>query len=62
MRVHVQLYGFPWHCRGNFDRQYWGIKRKHMDLVLFVRVGSFYELYDTDADVSLVLSIEFLTY
>lgn len=36
-----------------FNRQYWSIKKDAMDLVLFVRVGSFYELYDTDADVGL---------
>ena len=36
-----------------FARQYWTIKKDYHDVVLFVRVGSFYELYDRDADVGL---------
>lgn len=41
-----------------FQRQYWNIKKHNMDLVLFVRVGSFYELYDTDADVGLRVGLK----
>lgn len=33
--------------------QFWGLKRQAMDLVLFVRHGSFYNLFDCDADVGL---------
>jgi DNA mismatch repair protein MSH6 len=40
-----------------FNAQYWSIKRDAMDLVLFVRVGSFYELYDLDADVGLRIGL-----
>lgn len=41
-----------------FQKQYWSIKKDNMDLVLFVRVGSFYELYDTDADVGLRIGLK----
>ncbi len=41
-----------------FQRQYWGIKMHAMDLLLFVRVGSFYELYDIDADVGLRIGLK----
>jgi hypothetical protein len=34
-----------------FQRQLFSIQQAHPDLVLFVRVGSFYELYGADADV-----------
>lgn len=36
-----------------FAGQYWSIKRHCMDIILFVRCGSFYELYDLDADVGM---------
>eukprot|EP00798_Chlamydomonas_sp_ICE-L_P014771 gene14772-20821_t len=36
-----------------FQRQYWAIKSQCMDIVLFVRHGSFYNLFDLDADVGL---------
>ncbi|KAG2482754.1 hypothetical protein HYH03_018348 [Edaphochlamys debaryana] len=36
-----------------FFRQFWSIKSRAMDLVLFVRHGSFYNLCDTDADVGM---------
>lgn len=29
---------------GAFNKQFWSIKRQHADLVLFVKVGAFYEL------------------
>ena len=29
-----------------FQRCFWQKKRRHMDVVFFVRVGAFYELYD----------------
>lgn len=40
-----------------FNRQYWKIKKEYMDVVLFVRVGSFYELYDTDADIGMRIGL-----
>jgi hypothetical protein len=36
-----------------FSRQFWKIKARCMELVLFVRHGSFYNLFDVDADVGL---------
>eukprot|EP00756_Hemistasia_phaeocysticola_P031739 Hpha_TRINITY_DN16373_c1_g1::TRINITY_DN16373_c1_g1_i1::g.62384::m.62384/K08737/MSH6; DNA mismatch repair protein MSH6 len=36
----------------SFDRQFWRIKKDHFDTVLFMKCGSFYELYDRDADVA----------
>ena len=35
----------------NFDRQYWEIKSKHFDTLVFFRKGKFYELYERDADI-----------
>ena len=32
-----------------FEKQYWEIKRKHNDTVLFFQKGKFYELYEDDA-------------
>ena len=40
-----------------FARQYWTIKSKRMDLVLFVRHGSFYNLFDLDADVGMSVGL-----
>ena len=31
--------------------RWWEVKRKHADCVLFYKIGKFYELYHTDADV-----------
>jgi hypothetical protein len=36
-----------------FNKQYWAIKSRAMDLVLFVRHGSFYNLFDSDADLGM---------
>uniref|UniRef100_A0A0D9UXJ9 DNA mismatch repair proteins mutS family domain-containing protein n=1 Tax=Leersia perrieri TaxID=77586 RepID=A0A0D9UXJ9_9ORYZ len=33
------------------QKQYWNIKCKYMDVVLFFKVGKFYELYEVDAEV-----------
>lgn len=30
-------------------RQYWDVKSKHMDMIIVMKVGSFYEVYDVDA-------------
>eukprot|EP00796_Vickermania_ingenoplastis_P005100 gene5100-3669_t len=34
---------------GNMERQYWEIKSKNFNIVLFFKKGKFYELYDYDA-------------
>eukprot|EP00871_Galdieria_phlegrea_P002594 jgi/Galph1/3335/GphlegSOOS_G1960.1 len=34
-----------------FQKQFWSLKRKHYDVVLFFKKGKFYELYDCDADL-----------
>ena len=31
------------------QEQYWGIKSKHADMILFFKVGKFYELFEEDA-------------
>ncbi|BAU02843.1 hypothetical protein VIGAN_11243300 [Vigna angularis var. angularis] len=33
------------------QKQYWSVKCKYMDVVLFFKVGKFYELYEMDADI-----------
>lgn len=33
-------------------RQWWELKSKHFDCVLFFKVGKFYELYHMDAVIS----------
>ncbi|WIA19151.1 hypothetical protein OEZ85_003799 [Tetradesmus obliquus] len=40
-----------------FMRQFWGLKARAMDIVLFVRHGSFYNLFDVDADVGLRIGL-----
>jgi len=34
-----------------FERQYWEIKAKHWEKVVFFKKGKFYELYEKDADI-----------
>ncbi|KAJ3127448.1 DNA mismatch repair protein msh6 [Nowakowskiella sp. JEL0407] len=34
-----------------FERQYWTIKCKHWDTLVFFKKGKFYELYERDADI-----------
>src|SRR5690606_11994164 len=34
-----------------FEKQFWDIKRKHFDKVIFFKKGKFYELYEQDADI-----------
>ena len=31
--------------------QYWAVKSRHMDILCFFQVGTFYELYEDDASV-----------
>ncbi|RAL37216.1 hypothetical protein DM860_004138 [Cuscuta australis] len=33
------------------QKQYWEVKCRYMDVVLFFKVGKFYELYELDADI-----------
>ncbi|XP_031387597.1 DNA mismatch repair protein MSH7 [Punica granatum] len=33
------------------QKQYWSVKCKYMDVVLFFKVGKFYELYELDAEI-----------
>ncbi|KAK7314493.1 hypothetical protein VNO77_33018 [Canavalia gladiata] len=33
------------------QKQYWSVKCKYMDVVLFFKVGQFYELYEMDAEI-----------
>ncbi|XP_020249887.1 DNA mismatch repair protein MSH7 isoform X2 [Asparagus officinalis] len=33
------------------QKQYWSVKCKYMDIVLFFKVGKFYELYEVDAEI-----------
>ncbi|XP_022882429.1 DNA mismatch repair protein MSH7 isoform X2 [Olea europaea var. sylvestris] len=33
------------------QKQYWDVKRQYMDVVLFFKVGKFYELYELDAEI-----------
>lgn len=34
-----------------FQKQFWKIKKDHYDVVLMIKKGKFYELYDKDADI-----------
>ncbi len=36
----------------NMERQYWDIKSKHFNIVVFFKKGKFYELYDADAVIA----------
>ncbi|KAG5488595.1 hypothetical protein JIQ42_00203 [Leishmania sp. Namibia] len=36
----------------NMERQYWDIKSKHYNIVVFFKKGKFYELYDYDAVIA----------
>ena len=33
------------------QKQYWEIKQKYRDVMLFFKVGTFYELYEDDAQI-----------
>ncbi|XP_031505729.1 DNA mismatch repair protein MSH7 [Nymphaea colorata] len=33
------------------QRQYWSLKSQYMDVIIFFKVGKFYELYELDADI-----------
>ncbi|OLY78249.1 DNA mismatch repair protein msh6 [Smittium mucronatum] len=40
-----------WHRFTPFEKQYWEIKSKNWDTVVFFKKGKFYELYENDADI-----------
>ncbi|KAI8325127.1 hypothetical protein GQ54DRAFT_295760 [Martensiomyces pterosporus] len=40
-----------WKQFSAFEKQYWEIKCKHWDTVVFFKKGSFYELYENDASI-----------
>ncbi|KAJ1965373.1 DNA mismatch repair protein msh6 [Dipsacomyces acuminosporus] len=40
-----------WSKFSPFERQYWEIKCKHWDTVVFFKKGKFYELYENDASI-----------
>ncbi|KAJ2819262.1 DNA mismatch repair protein msh6, partial [Coemansia furcata] len=40
-----------WNEFSAFERQYWEIKGKHWDTVVFFKKGKFYELYENDATI-----------
>ena len=33
------------------QKQYWDIKKKYRDVILFFKIGTFYELYEDDAQI-----------
>ena len=41
-----------WKLFTPFERQFWEIKSEHYDCLVFFKKGKFYELYESDADVS----------
>ncbi|KAF1982551.1 DNA mismatch repair protein Msh6 [Aulographum hederae CBS 113979] len=42
---------FAWNKFSPFEKQYWEIKQKFMDTVVFFKKGKFYELYENDATI-----------
>ncbi|EIE86449.1 hypothetical protein RO3G_11160 [Rhizopus delemar RA 99-880] len=40
-----------WSLFTPFEKQYWEVKCKHWDTVVFFKKGKFYELYEKDADI-----------
>ena len=43
--------------RGEFAKQFWALKRKLMDCVVMVRHGSFYNMFDVDADAGMAVGL-----
>ncbi|KAJ1740610.1 DNA mismatch repair protein msh6 [Coemansia sp. RSA 1086] len=41
-----------WKAFSPFERQYWEIKSRHWDTVVFFKKGKFYELYENDATIA----------
>jgi DNA mismatch repair protein MSH6 len=40
-----------WNSFTPFEKQFWEIKSKHWDTVVFFKKGKFFELYENDADI-----------
>eukprot|EP01103_Thecamoeba_quadrilineata_P007577 TRINITY_DN17433_c0_g1_i1.p2 TRINITY_DN17433_c0_g1~~TRINITY_DN17433_c0_g1_i1.p2 ORF type:complete len:437 (-),score=80.37 TRINITY_DN17433_c0_g1_i1:1922-3232(-) len=38
-------------CFTDTRKQYWSYKKKHFDQIVFIQIGSFFELYELDADI-----------
>jgi len=39
------------HIGADSQKQYWDIKQKYRDVILFFKIGTFYELYEDDAQI-----------
>lgn len=39
------------HVGADSQKQYWEIKQKYRDVILFFKIGTFYELYEGDAQI-----------
>lgn len=39
------------HVCADSQKQYWEIKQKYRDVILFFKIGTFYELYEDDAQI-----------
>jgi hypothetical protein len=39
------------HVGADSQKQYWEIKQKYRDVILFFKIGTFYELYEDDAQI-----------
>ena len=39
------------HINADSQKQYWEIKQKYRDVILFFKIGTFYELYEDDAQI-----------
>ncbi|KAJ2355464.1 DNA mismatch repair protein msh6, partial [Coemansia sp. RSA 2618] len=48
----LQVPGSAWDSFTPFERQYWEIKSRHWDTVVFFKKGKFYELYENDATIA----------
>eukprot|EP01102_Stenamoeba_stenopodia_P007828 TRINITY_DN2212_c0_g1_i3.p1 TRINITY_DN2212_c0_g1~~TRINITY_DN2212_c0_g1_i3.p1 ORF type:complete len:1014 (+),score=190.06 TRINITY_DN2212_c0_g1_i3:250-3291(+) len=40
-----------YHSLKPFEQQFWDVKKKHFDTVVFFKKGKFFELYEMDADI-----------
>ncbi|CAO3674545.1 unnamed protein product [Umbelopsis vinacea] len=47
----LQVPTSAWNRFTPFEKQYWEIKCKHWDTIVFFKKGKFYELYEKDADI-----------
>lgn len=41
----------PFAICADSQRQYWSWKSKYKDVILFIKIGTFYELYEDDAQI-----------